>query len=88
MTYELPLLLVCGLVDDVLEQLRLIAALDTGSVSRGRSTEITRTLTNRFTDEYRTRELSGATREALHRFIADYAAMPGRRIAAVRAADR
>ena len=37
----------------------IVAALDTGSTSWGRSTEVARTLKNRFTEEYRRRELSG-----------------------------
>ena len=66
----------------------IVAAIDTGSTSWGRSTEIARTLKNRFTDEYRKRELSGATREELHKFIADYTKMPGgRRVAGLRGGD-
>jgi NAD(P)H-dependent flavin oxidoreductase YrpB (nitropropane dioxygenase family) len=66
----------------------IVAAIDTGSTSWGRSTEIARTLKNRFTDEYRKRELSGATREELHKFIADYNKMPGgRRVAGLRGGD-
>ena len=66
----------------------IVAAIDSGSTSWGRSTEIARTLKNRFTEEYRRRELSGATREELHKFIADYAKMPGgRRVAGLRGGD-
>ena len=66
----------------------IVAAIDTGSTSWGRSTEIARTLKNRFTEEYRKRELSGATREELHKFIADYTKLPGgRRVAGLRGGD-
>ena len=66
----------------------IVAALDTGSTSWGRSTEVARTLKNRFTEEYRKRELAGATREELHAFIADYHKMPGgRRVAGLRGGD-
>lgn len=74
-------------INDKVKQ-AIVSAIDTGSVSWGRSTEVARTLKNRFTDEYRRLELSGATREELHRFIADYTRMPGgRRVAGLRGGD-
>jgi enoyl-[acyl-carrier protein] reductase II len=74
-------------INDKVKQ-AIVAAIDTGSTSWGRSTEIARTLKNRFTDEYRKRELSGAPREELHKFIADYTKMPGgRRVAGLRGGD-
>jgi len=66
----------------------IVAADDNGTISWGRKTEIARTLKNKFTDEYKARELSGASREDLHRFIADYGKMPGgRRFGGLRGGD-
>ena len=66
----------------------IVAAADTGTTSWGRKTAIARTLKNRFTESYRELELSGATREQLHQFIADYSKMPGgRRVAGLRGGD-
>jgi enoyl-[acyl-carrier protein] reductase II len=66
----------------------IVAAPDTGTTSWGRKTEIARTLKNRFTDSYRELELSGATREQLHHFIADYTKIAGgRRVAGLRGGD-
>lgn len=66
----------------------IVAAGDTGTTSWGRKTEIARTLKNNFTDSYRQLELSGASREQLHHFIADYTKMPGgRRVAGLRGGD-
>ncbi len=66
----------------------IIASADTGTTSWGRKTEVARTLKNKFTDAYRELELSGATREQLHHFIADYTKMPGgRRVAGLRGGD-
>lgn len=66
----------------------IIAVGDTGTTSWGRKTEIARTLKNNFTDSYRQFELSGASCEQLHHFIADYNKMPGgRRVAGLRGGD-
>ena len=66
----------------------IVAAVDTATTSWGRKTEVARTLKNTFTDAYRELELSGATREQLHHFIADYTKMPGgRRVAGLRGGD-
>lgn len=76
----------CPIHDDVKQA--IVAALDNGTTSWGRSTEIARTLKNKFTDAYRALELGGATREQLHAFIADYnKAGGGRRVAGLRGGD-
>jgi len=76
----------CPIHDNVKQA--IVAALDNGTTSWGRSTEIARTLKNKFTDSYRALELGGATREALHAFIADYnKAGGGRRVAGLRGGD-
>lgn len=76
----------CPIHDNVKQA--IIAAEDNSTTSWGRKTEIARTLKNKFTDEYKTRELSGESREALHQFIADYSKMPGgRRVAGLRGGD-
>jgi enoyl-[acyl-carrier protein] reductase II len=76
----------CPIHDSVKQA--IVAAIDTGTTSWGRKTEVARTLKNRFTDSYRELELSGATREQLHRFIADYNKMAGgRRVAGLRGGD-
>jgi enoyl-[acyl-carrier protein] reductase II len=76
----------CPIHDNVKQA--LVRALDTGTVSWGRKTEIARTLRNDFTARYLELEHSGATREELHAFIADYnKAGGGRRVAGLRGGD-
>jgi enoyl-[acyl-carrier protein] reductase II len=76
----------CPIHDNVKQA--IVAALDNGTVSWGRSTEIARTLKNKFTEAYRALELGGATREELRAFIADYnKAGGGRRVAGLRCGD-
>lgn len=58
----------------------IVEAGDVATLSWGRTTEIARTLANDFARRFREMELSGASSEALHAFIADYNPAPNRRV--------
>jgi enoyl-[acyl-carrier protein] reductase II len=58
----------------------IVDADDNGTMSWGRSTDIARTLANAFAKEFRDMEMSGASAEQLHAYIADYTTSANRRI--------
>lgn len=58
----------------------IVDANDSATMSWGRSTEVARTLANDFAKQYRKLELSGATPDELHRYVAAYETAPNRRV--------
>lgn len=61
----------------------IVEADDTATLSWGRTTEVARTLANRFATTFREKELSGMPAAELHAYIADYQASANRRIGGV-----
>ena len=61
----------------------IVEAGDTATLSWGRTTEVARTLANRFAVGFRSRELSGTSAADLHHYIADYSVSANRRIGGV-----
>lgn len=66
-------------IHDAVKQ-AIVDADDLATISWGRTTEIARTLANRFATTFRDRELSGTTPHDLHAYIADYRTAANRRI--------
>lgn len=58
----------------------IVDADDLSTISWGRTTEIARTLANRFATSLRERELAGTSAHDLHAYVADYQAAANRRI--------
>lgn len=66
-------------IHDAVKQ-AIVEADDLSTISWGRTTEIARTLANRFANTFRERELAGTSAHDLHAYIGDYQAAANRRV--------